>query len=98
MWVKMPIAPLDKSVKIEHMSDDIIRVSEINDYLYCRRSWWLKRVQGHQPENEAELEAGTNHHRVHGYMVQRAQRARLLAYALAGIALMMAVLFLVSSF
>lgn len=89
--MKMPFAPLDKSAKIEQMSDEIIRASEINDYLYCRRSWWLKRAQGYRPENEAELEAGTNHHRVHGYMVQRAQRARLLAYALAGIALMMAV-------
>ncbi len=77
----------DKWARIEHMSDQIIQASEISDYVYCRRSWWLKRAQGHQPQNVPELEAGTRYHQVHGYMVQRAQRARLLAYALLGIAL-----------
>ena len=72
------------------MSDQIIQASEISDYVYCRRSWWLKRVHGYQPENKQALEAGTNYHRVHGYMVQRAQKARLLAYALVGIALVTA--------
>lgn len=69
------------------MSEKIIQASEISDYVYCRRSWWLKRTQGYQIENVRELEAGTRYHQVHGHMVQRAQRARLLAYALVGIAL-----------
>ncbi len=68
----------------------MIQASEISDYVYCRRSWWLKRTRGAQPENEHALTQGTNYHQVHGYMVQRAQRTRLLAYALVGIALMTA--------
>lgn len=69
------------------MSDNVIQASEISDYVYCRRAWWLKRVYGYKPQNRQALEAGTNYHQVHGYMVLRAQKVRLVAYALVGIAL-----------
>ena len=42
----------------------VIRASEIGSFLYCRRAWWY-RQQGIEAENQAELAAGTAHHRSH---------------------------------
>lgn len=67
--------------KIEHMSDKWIRVSEIGDYVYCQRAWWLKRVRGHSSQNVRELAAGTAYHQQHGDMVRRSIWARRFAYA-----------------
>lgn len=95
----LPFSPFTPSVqldKIERMSDKIIQASEISDYIYCRRAWWLKRIHGHRPENVRELTAGSDYHQVHGYMVERAQKVRLLAYALLGIALMTALIWWIS--
>jgi CRISPR/Cas system-associated exonuclease Cas4 (RecB family) len=39
----------------------VIRASEIGDYLFCKRAWWL-RQQGIQPDNRKALEAGTAIH------------------------------------
>lgn len=61
------------------MSDKIIRASEIGEYLYCNRAWWLRRVQGHASQNMHELAAGTAHHEAHGRMVQRANFTQKLA-------------------
>jgi CRISPR/Cas system-associated exonuclease Cas4 (RecB family) len=61
------------------MSDKIIRASEIGEYLYCNRSWWLRRVQGRTSQNVRELTAGTAHHEAHGRMVQRANITQKLA-------------------
>jgi CRISPR/Cas system-associated exonuclease Cas4 (RecB family) len=68
--------------KIEHMSDQWIRASELSDYLYCRRSWWLKRVRGHASKNVRELQSGTRYHEKHGRFLQRSIWAKRLAYAL----------------
>jgi len=62
------------------MSDKWIRASEISDYVYCRRAWWLKRVRGFSSQNVRELTAGTAYHRKHGQLVQRSIWARRLAY------------------
>ncbi|MCA9954567.1 MAG: hypothetical protein H6657_28030 [Ardenticatenaceae bacterium] len=64
------------------MSDNWIRASEIGDYLYCRRSWWLKRSRGIAPENVRELARGTQYHRQHGNLVQQSIWLRRAAYVL----------------
>lgn len=64
------------------MSYKWIRASEISDYLYCRRSWWLKRVHGYTSQNVRALAAGTRHHQQHGRMVQQSLWTRYLAYIL----------------
>jgi CRISPR/Cas system-associated exonuclease Cas4 (RecB family) len=44
----------------------IIRASEIGSYLYCRRAWRYRK-EGVESENKAELAAGTELHRQHGW-------------------------------
>ncbi len=69
-------------LKLEHMSDHWIRASEIGDYLYCRRSWWLKRSRGIAAQNVRELQQGNRHHQQHGQKVQQSIVLRRAAYAL----------------
>ncbi|WP_420644179.1 hypothetical protein [Candidatus Leptofilum sp.] len=64
------------------MSDYWIRASEIGDYLYCRRSWWLKRSRGVASQNVREIAHGEQHHRQHGQQVQQSIWLRRAAYAL----------------
>jgi hypothetical protein len=45
------------------MSYRIVRASEIGEYLYCRRAWWLHRVQGQPSYNVRRLTEGDSYHR-----------------------------------
>ncbi len=76
------MTPRSDTLKLEHMSDRWIRASEIGDYLYCRRNWWLKRRQGIAAQNVRELARGEQHHRQHGQRVQQSVWLRRAAYAL----------------
>jgi hypothetical protein len=72
------------------MSYSWIRASEIAEYVYCRRAWWLRRVRSVASTNTAHLRAGTRHHERHGRLVQRSiwlQRFAYLALFLAVAAL-----------
>lgn len=62
------------------MSYSWIRASEIGDYVYCRRAWWLRRVRGVAAINTPQLEAGTRHHVAHNRLVERSLLARRVAY------------------
>ena len=66
--------------KIEHMSDQWIQASEISSYVYCRRSWWLKRKHGAISQNVRELQGGTKHHKAHSKVVLQAIWVRRFAY------------------
>jgi CRISPR/Cas system-associated exonuclease Cas4 (RecB family) len=71
--------------------DDIIRASEIAQYAFCARAWWLGRVKGYRSANVAAMQRGTARHRAHGRAVEGYHRLRRLAVALlvlAGVALM----------
>ncbi len=54
------------------MAERIIRASEIGQYDYCARAWWLGSVQGVAPSNVNELQLGTRMHEQHGRVVARA--------------------------
>jgi len=69
--------------------DPIIRASELAQYEYCARSWWLGRVKGYRSANTKALERGTARHRVHGRVVVSYHRLRWLALALLGLALVL---------
>ena len=70
--------------------DEIIRASEISQYLFCARAWWLGQVLGHRSANLAAMQRGTAQHRAHGHRVASFQRLRRVAiglFLLAGAAL-----------
>jgi hypothetical protein len=60
----------------------IIRASEIGQYVFCQRAWWLGTVQGYRPVNEAALAAGSQAHLRHGRGVAALQRWRRVGYFL----------------
>ncbi len=68
----------------------VIRSSDIGNYLYCRRAWWY-RQQGFQSENQAELASGTELHRVHGRKVLAAGLMRTLGFLILSLALVLLV-------
>ena len=43
------------------MPPRVIRASEIGEYLFCKRAWWL-RSQGMESENRKALDAGSAEH------------------------------------
>ena len=62
------------------MSDDWIRASEISNFVYCQRAWWLQRMRHMSPVNMQELQTGTQFHQAHGRLVTKAIWSRRLAY------------------
>ena len=68
----------------------VIRSSDIGNYLYCRRAWWY-RQQGFQSENQAELATGTELHRKHGREVLAAGLLRVMGFLLLLLALVLLV-------
>ena len=71
----------------------LIRASEIGSYLYCRRSWWYRKL-GVESENQSEMAMGTELHRQHGRSVIAAGLFRTLGLILmlAGFVLLVAYL------
>lgn len=47
----------------------IIRASEVAEYVYCARAWWLRRVVGLKPAGQKHREAGMALHKRHGLSV-----------------------------
>lgn len=78
------------------MSDRIIRASEIAEYLFCRRAWWLSHVAGYEIEESEALSSGSAYHRRHGGLVWRARAARWIAYTLVFLAVAVFVYLLVA--
>lgn len=70
----------------------IIRASEIGEYVFCHRAWWLRHVQGYESANVRELAEGTAAHATHGRLVSTASGLRALALLLFIIALIIAAL------
>jgi CRISPR/Cas system-associated exonuclease Cas4 (RecB family) len=69
----------------------VIRVSEIAEYVYCARAWWLRRAGGAKPADTERLQEGSTRHQHHGLMV----RSSTLLVVLAGVMLLVAALIVV---
>jgi hypothetical protein len=69
-----------------------IRASEVGQYAYCARAWWLNQVQGVASENQEGLEAGKSAHKRHGRAVIAARRWQRLAWLFFVLALGVALL------
>lgn len=77
---------------MEEATDRIIRASEIGQYLFCARAWWLGSVEGMPSAHREEMDAGENAHRQHGRRVRAAVILQRLAWALLALALFAALL------
>ena len=64
----------------------VIRASEVAQYEYCARAWWLGRVRGYKPSNVEEMALGEEEHERHGREVMRVRRRERLAYFLLALA------------
>lgn len=60
----------------------VIRASELAQFSFCRRAWWLAAVKGHKPQNQAALSRGILTHNRHFQHVQTAQRWRYASFFL----------------
>jgi CRISPR/Cas system-associated exonuclease Cas4 (RecB family) len=67
-----------------------IRASEIGEYVFCHRAWWLRHMEGHESANTRQMELGTAAHEQHGRLVG-------LGAALRGLALLLVVLAVVAA-
>jgi CRISPR/Cas system-associated exonuclease Cas4 (RecB family) len=65
----------------------VIRASEIGQYAYCARAWWLGNVMGLPSSNTREMAQGEAVHRQHGQAVWWAGALRVIAIALLVIAI-----------
>ncbi|MFO7536776.1 MAG: hypothetical protein R6X32_01800 [Chloroflexota bacterium] len=73
------------------MSYQWIKASEIGEYLYCRRAWWMRRELGVNSQNIRELAVGQQYHEAHGRLVSRAQYGRQAAVVLLCLAVLIAI-------
>ena len=65
--------------------DRVIRASELGQYAYCAKAWWLGSVEGVPSANVRELDAGASAHEQHGQTVRLSiwlSRAGLICLAL----------------
>ncbi len=67
----------------------MIRASEIGEYVYCHRAWWLQYVVGEEPAGYQRRRRGVALHRRHGRMVWTAQVLLLASIVLACAALLL---------
>jgi CRISPR/Cas system-associated exonuclease Cas4 (RecB family) len=67
------------------LSDRIIRASEIGQYDFCAKAWWLGSIEGVPPSNIQQLQAGTAAHEEHGRQVRRASQLQVVAFTLMGL-------------
>ena len=75
----------------------VLRASEIGEYVFCHRAWWLHRVQGIESANVEQMRDGTARHAAHGRTVQRADWMQRAAIALFALAFLFAALFLLAA-
>lgn len=67
----------------------VIRASEVGEYVYCARAWWLRRVAGLEPAGHERREMGVILHDRHGRAVAGSRLLLGLAIGLALIAVFM---------
>lgn len=71
--------------------DRLIRASEVGQYAYCARGWWLNVVQG-RPIEPTRLARGTEAHAQHGQRVRLAVWQARVGLALLALAVVLLVL------
>ncbi|HEX6289357.1 MAG TPA: hypothetical protein VFZ66_09215 [Herpetosiphonaceae bacterium] len=67
----------------------LIRASEIGEYVYCHRAWWLHHSVGLEPAGRERRARGTALHRRHGRQVWLSHLLVVGALILLGLALLL---------
>jgi hypothetical protein len=67
---------------VNKSESNLLRASEIGNYAYCARSWWLSRVRGLPSAHLERMMVGEEKHRSHGRAVVASNRLERLAYLL----------------
>ena len=65
----------------------LVKASELAEYGFCHRSWWLRHVRQITPDNRANLARGQQAHTRSERQVQAANRWRQASFVLFGIGL-----------
>lgn len=53
-----------------------LTASQVGEYVFCHRAWWLHHVRGHAPADSARLSRGRSAHATHGALVRWARILR----------------------
>lgn len=69
----------------------VIRASEIGEYVYCARAWWLRRVADLEPDAQTleRMVRGTQLHQRHGRAVFGSRALLFLALAVGLVAVLL---------
>jgi CRISPR/Cas system-associated exonuclease Cas4 (RecB family) len=60
-----------------------IRASEVGEFVFCARAWWLRRVAGLEPAGHERRAQGVVLHQEHGRLVASSRALLLVAVVLA---------------
>ena len=63
-----------------------VTASQVGQYAFCARAWWLATVEKREPAHQARLDAGQATHERHGWNVALARSSRRLALIVVGAA------------
>jgi hypothetical protein len=74
--------------------DRVIRASEVGQYVYCARAWWLGSVRGLPSSRQGEMAAGEMAHRRHGREVRTSLFLNRLAYGVLLVAVLLGIIWL----
>ncbi len=74
--------------------DDILRASEIAEYVFCARAWWLGRVKGVPSLNIRQMKHGASWHQSHDRTVERFHFLQRLSLTLLILAIVILVIWL----
>ena len=65
-----------------------VTASQVGQYAYCARAWWLNAIEGVAPTDLGAFSAGTAAHERHGWRVSLSRGLGRLALILLGLALL----------
>jgi CRISPR/Cas system-associated exonuclease Cas4 (RecB family) len=65
------------------MARRFIRASEIGEYSFCQRAWWLHQVEGVEPDGAGRRAAGVAAHTQHGQRVAASNALLIVGVVLA---------------
>ena len=66
----------------------LVKASELAEYGFCQKSWWLRHVGQLTPDNQANLKRGQRAHTRNEQQVESANRWRQASFILFGIGLL----------